>query len=266
MADERCRLILGDCMEKTKEIPDGSIDAVITDPPYLTTDCAMDIDFDIVKFAKEIKRILKNNGWFFVFCPFEIAVVFNTMFRRKFEYIWIKNRIIPQTYNTIHPHYAHEIIYAFIKPELRKMTELTFNKQELRHYSEFGSYITRHTKQDKEGIFEKENRRTKKAEFITINDGLREPTTLLFAPIKNCIPHNERTTHPTQKPAPILMDIVRGYTNKNDLILDPFMGSGTTGVAALRLNRRFIGIELDEGYFKIAQKRIGEVEKQERLI
>jgi len=76
----------------------------------------------------------------------------------------------------------------------------------------------------------------------------------------------EKQFHPTQKPIAIIQRMVEASTREGDKILDPFMGSGTTGVAALRLNRKFIGIEKDENYFKLAEKRISEELKQNKLM
>lgn len=77
---------------------------------------------------------------------------------------------------------------------------------------------------------------------------------------------DERRVHPTQKPVILMQKIIRGYTDEEDTIFDPFMGSGTTGVACMKLNRRFIGVEIDPGYFEIARKRIEAAAMQEILL
>ncbi len=260
------RLILGDCIEKLKDMDDDSVDAVITDPPYLTTDLRLDKRFsidDFINIIKEIKRVLKLTGWFFCFLPVELVrYIADLGFRLKFEYIWIKSNITPKTHNTIRPYYKHEVIYAFIHQELKKVTELTFNKEKLRTP---GKPYVKNRNRKKFSEYEKETRSVFKnnTTYEFKNNGYREGTTLLYAKPKSMMPLSERTTHPTQKPLSLINTIVEGYSNEGDTIVDPFMGSGTTGIACKKLNREFIGIEIDKEYYEIAKKRIADANVEE---
>jgi DNA modification methylase len=92
--------------------------------------------------------------------------------------------------------------------------------------------------------------------YVTKNNGRREMTDVLFGRSKGSMCHDERTDHPTQKPLEVLLTLVQWLTNEGDTVLDPFMGSGTTGVACVQTGRNFIGIEIDPGYFEIAKQRI----------
>lgn len=247
-----------------KLIDDGSIDLILTDPPYLTTDLRFDktgIDFNLL--AKELKRVLKPTGWAFVFLPLQaISFFLNNGFRIKFEYVWIKNNITMQTYNTVKPMSMHERCVAFVHKELKRMNDLTFNKKEIRT---IGHKAYRKTNKASTPLteYEKENRIVGyKNDYTKTNDGSRFPTTVLHAPSKSCMIKKERTNHPTQKPLEVLNTIIKGYSNKKDLVLDPFAGSGSTGVACINHYRYYIMIEKEEKYFKEAFERI---EKEKEL-
>ncbi len=156
---------------------------------------------------------------------------------------------IIKTYNTVRPLYQHEIIFAFIKKSLSKMSDLTYNEiilsmknipyiRNIKKNGIVGSYgISNNVVPiDKDG---------NKPSYTMINDGTRLPTTLLTANSKQCMKHDERTNHPTQKPLELIELIIKGYSNECDLILDPFLGSGTTLEACYNTNRNCIGFELD---------------------
>ena len=226
------KIYLQDCFEGMKLIDDKSVDLIVTDPPFLTTDCDFDktsIDWTIL--FDEYYRILKNNGWFFMFGTIEMfsEVIKNKDWKRKFEYIWIKPSIIPCTHNTMRPATQHEIICAFIKSNLKKVTN------------------NRRVPIDRNG--------NKKAMTI-INKGFRVGSTVIHYPNKNKLPYNERTSHPTQKPYNLIELIIKGYSAENSIVLDSFIGSGTVALACKNLNRNFIGFENNLEYFNIAQKRL----------
>lgn len=259
-------LLLGDCCELMKKLPSASIDAVITDPPYLTTDCKMDIEFDLPVFCCEIKRVMRENAWLFVFGTLEMASeIIKNGFKRKFEYVWVKNHIAPVHHNTIRPGYSHEIIYAFIKSEVKTYSDFCFDLEKLREYRLGRGYVRNHKLKKSNSDYQNENRLKPTAGTVAYSK-FSYPTTLLFAPNKPTMSKTERNIHPTQKPLNLIEPLVKGYTKDAAVILDPFMGSGTTGVAALKFNRAFIGMETDEKYFIIAKKRIENIILQKKLI
>lgn len=212
-------LILGDCIEKLKDVPTGSVDAVITDPPYflgLTHNGKKGEfgDLTIAKpfwneFYREMKRVLKpDTGCFYQFCDWRGYAFFYPLIERE---IGIKNCIVwdkasgPGNFYT----YSHEFI----------LFNTNDNKWRCKQKGSTGVL-----------------------KIAGFSGGARAT--------------NGEKVHPTQKPVEIVERLLLDSTNENDLILDPFMGSGTTGVVALRNNRRFIGMELSEKYFEIAVKRI----------
>ena len=280
ITNETNKIYHADCFDLLPEIEDNSIDLIVTDPPWLTTDLRFDSeDQPFKRLYLEFHRILKDNGWFFLFGTVEMAcdVIMlekekKKIWRRKFEYIWRKTSIVPQTHNTVKPFSKHEIIYAFIKTRLKKMNDLTFHRKNIRTEGE--PYVREQknwTSNAYPSEFEYENRRVplgkdgiKKA-YVHKNNGFREPTTILTFSNSCRLPKQEKTPHPTQKPEGLIETLVKGYSNEGDLILDPFLGSGTTGIACLNLNRRFIGIEKDIKYFEIAKKRIENHKKQRDL-
>ena len=255
-------VICGDCTVELPKLPSESINLIITDPPWQKTDYSFDqvkIDWDFI--FQELKRILKPNGWFFCFAPMNILnKITDNNWRQKFEYIWVKPGIIPTTHNTIRPTTQHEFIGAFIKPELKKVTELCFNKKELQTIGK--TYNRKFTSKNKNGFLTKENRRTptdkngNSLNYNLINNGIRSPSTVIYYPNKNRLKFNERTEHPTQKPLALLEYILSGYSNPNESVLDPFAGSGTTIEAAKKLNRNYIGIEINPNYHKIIENRL----------
>lgn len=246
-----------------------SVDLIFTDPPWLTTD----LDFDKYQLPTNIynylKRALKPNGWFFCFGTIEMAAQIIQDWRLKFEYIWVKPRGTMQTHNTVHPMLQHELLFAFIKPELKMMNELYFDKQKLRTIGR--SYTRKVNPTDTVGSFEGVNRRTpigkdgKKYNYTQINNGYREGTTILEYPIKNCFPYKERTDHPTQKPLALCELIVDAYCPPDGTVYDPFAGSGTMLLAAEKRNRRWIGSEINPEYCKLIERRLDPYVNNKRL-
>ena len=253
-----------DCLEGMKYIDDKSIDIIITDPPWLKTECDFDkTDLNWNLLFKEYKRILKDNGWLFLFGTVEMAVeALKVNWKRKFEYIWIKPSIIPCTYITARPATQHEIIFAFIKAELKKVTTLYIDKESLKTKGD--TYTRNINSTDTTGEFEVKNRRVpidkngNKKPIKIINNGTRVGSTVIYYPNKNKLPFNERTPHPTQKPVNLIELLIKGYCPPNGLVLDSFMGSGTTAIACINTNRNFIGFELNKEYYELAKNRINQ--------
>lgn len=249
----------GNCFELLPSIPDASVDAIITDPPYETTGLHFDkkglIDWDL--FYSQMKRVLKPTGWFFLFGTLQMYKKASDYFRDKFQYIWVKNNIIFQTASAVKPFNKHENIFAFVNFDV-KASLLTFNKKELRTVGEIYMKVDKPIKSQDKSNFMKDNYGLEKKEYIRDNKGYREGSTILEAPIAICLPYNQRFSHPTAKPLSLIETLVKGYTNEGDLVLDPFAGSGTTAVACQNLNRNFIAMELHEEYVNIGRKRLKE--------
>ncbi len=244
----------GNCFDLLPSIPDGSVDAIITDPPYETTGLHFDkagrIDWDL--FYSEIKRVLKPTGWFFLFGTLQMYKKASDYFRDKFQYIWVKSGIVFQTADAVKPFNKHENIFAFVHFNV-KASLLTFNKKELRTAGEAykkGKYRKTSPMMKQTSGYTDDNNIID--EFMPDNEGYREGTSVLE------FPKVDNIGHCTVKPLSLIETIVKGYTNEGDIVLDPFVGSGTTAVACQNLNRNFIAIELHEEYVTIARKRLKE--------
>lgn len=236
------KLIKGDCLEIMKDIPDGSIDMILTDPPYGTTACKWDTIIPLDLMWGEIKRIIKPRGAI-VFTssqPFTTTLISSNM--KMFKYCWVyrKPQGVDPFMSKIRPLNDIEDVVVFCK----KSTTYNPQLETGRAYS-----ITR----DKKSRLNELNNTVFK-ETTTVNKGTRLPKRVLDF-------KQERGLHPTQKPVPLMEYLIKTYTNENETVLDFTMGSGTTGVACINTNRKFIGIELDSTYFKIAEERIENTNK-----
>jgi len=232
----------GDCLELMKQIPNGSIDAVITDPPYGTTACKWDSVIPFEPMWAELKRIIKPNGAIVLFGnqPFTSSLIMSNPKMFKYEWIWQKTQATGHLNSKKMPMKSHEQILVFYNQQC------TYNYQKTFDHKPMNSGTKRSTlKNNVYGEMKNDN-----IKFGGNTD--RYPRTVInFAKdIQN------NYLHPTQKPITLMEYLVKTYTNENETVLDFTMGSGTTGVACKNLNRNFIGIELDESYFNIAKNRI----------
>ena len=238
------KLYKGDCLEVMKGIPSGSIDAIITDPPYGTTACKWDSVIDFESMWEQLNRIIKPNGAIVLFGsqPFTSYLIMSNIKSFKYELIWNKvNRFTGALNSSFMPMKSHENIMIFVnkgKP--------TFNKQ----LREGKPYASKQTKG--QGGFTKYGN-TKG--HTTINKGGRNPCSIINIKGDN---KKESGLHPTQKPIELMEYLIKTYTNENETVLDFTMGSGSTGVACVNTNRGFVGIEMDDKYFDIAEQRIKE--------
>jgi len=232
-------LLNGDCLELMKLIPDKSIDAIITDPPYGTTACKWDsiIPFDLM--WEQLNRIIKDNGAIVLFGsePFSSALRMSNIKNYKYDWIWQKNR--GSNFATVKymPMKEHEIISVFNKhnyyPIMQKRAVGGADRVKYKINPSTGAEIYG-------GLVSKKS---------SIRSELRVPSSVQKF-------NTEVGKHPTQKPVALIQYLIKTYTNENETVLDFTMGSGTTGVACKNLNRKFIGIEKDNNYFEIAKKRI----------
>ena len=231
----------GDCLELMKNIPDGSVDLILTDPPYGTTNCRWDTIIPFDPMWEQMKRIIKPNGAICLFGgePFSSALRMSNI--KNFKYDWYWQKTTPTGFlnakkqplrniETISVFYSKQPIYNPQKTHGHKRkVSLAKHKQNCKKAEEYNDY-----------------------NLASYDSTERYPTqTLQFKTDRQ-----KSALHPTQKPVALLEYLIRTYTNEGETVLDFTMGSGSTGVACVNTNRRFIGIELDEGYFNIAKERI----------
>ena len=230
-------LMLGDCLERMKEIPDGSVDMVLTDPPFGVTSCKWDSTIPLEPMWEQLKRVIKPNGAIVLFGvePFSSALRMSNIKDYKYDLKWDKVR--GSNFATVkkRPFNSFEDIAIFYK------NQPTYNPQmwKGKPYEKKQGYVG-----------EAKQTGLERKEVVTKSNGDRYPVSIIRY-------SKEKGLHPTQKPVALMEYLIKTYTNEGETVLDFTMGSGTTGVAAKNLNRNFIGIEMDEGYFEIAKKRIG---------
>ena len=228
-----------DCREIMASIKTGSIDCIITDPPYYSTDLAFDkaprIDFEA--WLKECQRVLKPHGVLVSFADFNLLAELRRLspFKSTYELIWRKSMAVGFLQANQRPLMAHEFIGIFVDG----LKKSTYNPQK----TEGEAYVSKSPREKQ--IYSMPNDRTP-----TINTGDRHPVSVLEFGL------DSDKFHPTQKPLDAISWLLKTYSNEGDTVLDCFMGSGTTGHACALLNRNFIGCELDKNYFAIAEKRI----------
>ena len=238
------KLVLGDCLEKMKVLPDNSIDMVLTDPPYGVTACKWDtvIDFDLM--WEQLKRITKDNGAMCLFGsePFSSALRMSNIKMFKYDWVWVKDKATNHLNAKRQPMRRNEIISVFYRKQCLYNPHLS--KKERKNIR---PPTIKRKQIDNYGRMDLPSKRTIPIDMSYPNETLK---------FKGCFGHKGKSFHPTQKPVPLLEYLIKTYTLENETVLDFTMGSGSTGVACKNLNRNFIGIEKDTKYFEIAKDRI----------
>lgn len=239
----------GDCLELMKDIPDKSIDAIITDPPYGTTACKWDsvIPFDLM--WDQLNRIIKPNGAIVLFGsePFSSALRMSNINNYKYDWIWKKTKAGNFAQCRKLPMKYHELISIFY------FKSPTFNLINLKK-------LDKPIKNSRKNKGANLGHCVDSGDYFQIETGFHN-SILSFSNKSG----KGYSFHPTQKPVQLMEYLVKTYTNENEVVLDFTMGSGSTGVACINTKRNFIGIELDKTYFDIATKRIKEVQSQTKL-
>ncbi len=229
-------LMLGDCLERMREIPDGSVDMVLADLPYGTTQCKWDVLIPFEKLWLEYWRVLRADGAVVLFGtePFSSLLRNSQVQHFRYDWVWEKRHFVNFAAAKKQPLKIHETVSVFSRKQA------TYNPQG----------IVRIHKVTKQG---------RKASSIIggserassyIQEWTNYPTSVLLCPREG------GRFHPTQKPIPLLDYLVRTYTDAGQLVLDNTMGSGSTGVAAIQAGRRFVGVEKEPAYFEIAAERL----------
>lgn len=236
------KLMQGDCLELMKDIPDKSVDLILCDLPYGTTRNKWDFVLPLDRLWEQYCRIIKNDGAIVLFSaePFTSLLISSNIKMFRYDLIWAK----PQGSDFLNanrkPLKAHENICVFYK------RQPTYNAQKNsgKPYKAKSGETTTRNYGKFNGNWQTENK-----------DGARCPLSILNFASAN----NKAKLHPTQKPVALLEYLIKTYTNPGEIVLDNCMGSGSTGEAAINTDRRFIGIEKDEHFYKVAKERINEV-------
>ena len=231
-------LMLGDCLERMKEIPSGSVDMILTDPPYGTTACKWDSIIPLEPMWEQLKRIIKPNGAIVIFGsePFSSTLRVSNSKWYSYDWKWEKTKPVGHLSANRKPMNKYEDIIVFSKKQP------TYNPQGLKAIEPRNI-----TRTNKGSIYRKQ------AGVGSVQRFTGYPSNIIKFKSQN------GELHPTQKPVALMEYLIKTYTNEGETVLDFTMGSGTTGVACKNLNRKFIGIEKDETYFKIAQDRIAAI-------
>lgn len=238
-------LLQGDCLELLPTIQDNSIDMILADLPYGMTDNKWDSIIPPEPLFEQYKRIIKDHGAICLFGqePFSSVMRLSNLKMFKYDWIWEKPKASGFLLAKKRPLSAHEVVSVFYK----KMP--TYNPQ----FTEGKPYI-REFKKGQQGSQSESYNHVPNPLKTRRSDGKRYPRSVQkFTTAEFDDFHG---SHPTQKPVALLEYLIKTYTNEGMTVLDNTMGSGSTGVAAKKLNRNFIGMELDKEYFEIAKQRI----------
>ena len=223
-----------DCLEGMKRIPDKSVDMILCDLPYGTTRNKWDSIIPLEPLWEQYERVIKDNGAIVLTAqtPFDKVLGVSNLKHLKYEWIWQKTQGTGHLNAKKMPMKNHENILVFYKklptynPQMREGQSYYKQKSGVAS-SNYGSQIA----------------------VTSESNGNRYPLTIV--PFKS-----DRRLHPTQKPVALFEYLIRTYTNENETILDNCIGSGTTAIACMNTNRNYIGFELDESYYNIANERI----------
>jgi len=238
------QLILGDCLEVMKDIPNQSIDMILCDLPYGTTNCKWDSIINLTLLWEQYNRIIKDNGCIALFAqtPFDKVLGNSNLKMLKYEWIWEKTQATGHLNAKKMPMKAHENILIFYK------NTPTYNP-----IKTFGHKLKVSSAKHKEKTLTNQSEIYNKSDnFSDYSSTERYPRSVLkFASDKQKV-----ALHSTQKPLALCKYLIETYTNEGALILDNAMGSGTTCLAAKELNRNYIGIEKEEKYYDISKTRL----------
>ena len=248
-------LHLGDCLDVMQGIPDGSVDMVMTDPPFGTTACKWDSVIPFEPMWEQLKRITKPNGAIVLMAsqPFTSALVMSNVAMFKYCWVWEKTRPTGHVNAKNKPMKAHEDVAVFSTGTTvhasQSESRMIYNPQGLQSVN----------------ILKKQDTPGRRAMGTGSTVGTRPSTKATHMQTETNYPRSivkisseSMNVHPTQKPVALMEYLISTYTNPGETVLDFTMGSGTTGVACKNLDRAFIGIEMDADYFAAASKRISD--------
>jgi len=239
------KIIQGDCLEVMRTMPDKSVDLVLTDPPYGTTACDWDTVQDLVRMWQNLERIGNNRCSYVLTAsqPFTTDLIQSNREWFKYEWIWDKGVSGSFANAKYQPLKTHESVIVFCKKSTRYYPRMTNRYTPAR----IGGVRSGSTQGCRKIVFNE----SKLSEKKIYTDAF--PKSVLYISPRA---DESRGLHPTQKPVALMEYLIATYTQEGDTVLDPFCGSGTTGVAAVAMGRNFIGIEIDPKYCAMAEKRI----------
>ena len=242
MVNDNVVLYHGDCLIEMNKIADKSVDMILCDLPYGTTACSWDVIIPFDKLWEQYNRLINDNGAIVLFGsePFSSMLRMSNIKMYKYDWVWKKNAGSNFGNVRFQPMKEHESISVF-------------GKGKINYYP----IMQERAESGKERVKSKVKYNTKTEDYseslhneqIVERPQLRYPSSVQFF-------NRERGLHPTQKPVALLEYLIKTYTKENETVLDNCMGSGSTGVACVYTNRKFIGIEKDDKYFEIAKNRI----------
>ena len=243
------KLYKGDCLEKMKQILDGSVDMICADVPYGTTNCAWDSIIPLEPMWKQLKRVIKPNGAIVMTAsqPFTTTLIASNM--KMFKYCWVWEKSHPSNIANAKRMVMkwHEDVCVFYT------NQPTYNPQKTKGKPNHSTGVANG---------KRSNQSIHNANLLRVDDfsGLKHPKSIIKASNPRI-----KDQHPTQKPVALMEYLIKTYTNEGETVLDFAAGSFTTGVACVNLNREFIGIEQDDAYFKIGQDRINKAIEEKKM-
>jgi site-specific DNA-methyltransferase (adenine-specific) len=241
--DSKIELILGDCLEKMKDIQDKSIDMILCDLPYGTTACEWDIIIPFKPLCDQYERIIKDCGCIALFGSEPFSSYLRMSNIKNYKYDWIWDKIIPSgmQYDRYQPMKQHENISIFSKEKI------IYNPQMMKRSIPIKSGGQKNLNSESTSLDKH------KIEGFSKIYNEKNPTTILsFNKVR------KGSIHRAQKPVDLLEYLIKTYTNENNTVLDNCMGSGSTGIACMNTNRNFIGIEKEKLIYDNSVKRIKE--------
>ena len=248
MSEGKKEILLGDCLELMKDIPNGSIDMILADLPYGTTANKWDSVIPLNILWEHYERIIKDNGAIVLTAsqPFTTHLIYSNQKLFKYEIIWVKSRPNGHLEAKNKPMRKHENILIFSKGASANgcKNRITYNPQGL---VKVERYNRNSTDTDNYG-----SRKSRPVGLVTKQEYTNYPTTIWEFGSEG------KTIHPTQKPIELFEQLIKTYTNEGELVLDNTAGSCTTAIAALNTNRDYICMEKDENYYNIGLKRVKE--------
>jgi len=235
------KIYLGNCLNLMPEIETGSIDMILCDLPYGTTACKWDTIIPFEPLWEQYKRIIKPNGAIVLFGsePFSSALRMSNIKNYKYDWIWEKEQGVNFQLCKHQPLKIHENISVFSNNKhlyfpqyLKKINKIKSNKKKGGNLGHQSSEVLRNK------YIQQFSNYPKSIQKI----------------------NRERGFHPTQKPVLLMEYLIKTYTNEGELVLDNCIGSGTTAIGCLNTKRNFIGMEQEQKYFDIANKRIADLQ------